>query len=149
MSRCMTPMGAHVLQARLEGVPIDLSRNITGAEAEADSVRVSYGDGSVDEVDRVILCTGYRVDVGRYGFLSEEILSQVERRNGSPRLRRGLESSVQGLHFTGAAAASSFGPIMRFVVGTWYSAPAISRTISGARQRPRYLAYRPRLGTRG
>jgi hypothetical protein len=48
----------------------------------------------------------------------------------------GLESSVPGLHFMGAPAARSFGPIMRFVVGTWYSAPAVARRAAGRRQPP-------------
>jgi hypothetical protein len=48
----------------------------------------------------------------------------------------GLESSVPGLHFMGAPAARSFGPIMRFVVGTWYSAPALARRAAGRCQPP-------------
>jgi cation diffusion facilitator CzcD-associated flavoprotein CzcO len=147
--RALAPMGAHVLRARLEGVPLELQRTISSAEPGDDSVRVTYDDGAADEVDRVILCTGYRVEISRYGFLGDELLARIERRNGSPRLRPGLESSVPGLYFAGAPAASSFGPIMRFVVGTWYAAPAISRAIADTRQRPRYVSYRPRVPKRG
>ena len=35
-----------------------------------------------------------------------------------------MESSVPGLHFIGAPAAWSFGPIMRFVSGGWYTGQA-------------------------
>jgi hypothetical protein len=58
----------------------------------------------------------------------------------------GLESSIPGLHFVGTAAAMSFGPINRFVVGSWYAAPVIARAASGKRQRPLRLSYRPRRG---
>jgi FAD-dependent urate hydroxylase len=53
----------------------------------------------------------------------------------------GLESSVAGLHFMGAAAARSFGPVMRFVVGTWYAAPAVARRAAGRRQPPVSLSF--------
>jgi hypothetical protein len=45
-----------------------------------------------------------------------------------------LESSVAGLHFTGALAAESFGPVMRFVVGTAYTAPALTQGVLGRRR---------------
>jgi hypothetical protein len=92
-------------------------------------------------VDHVLLSTGYEIDIGRYEFLSPELVTQVERTNGHPRLRRGLESSVAGLHFVGAPAAMSFGPIMRFVVGSWYAAPAVARLAAGERQPPLTLAF--------
>jgi hypothetical protein len=41
---------------------------------------------------------------------------------------------VPGLHFLGAPAAYSFGPVMRFVTGTWYSAPAFTMRVLGRRQ---------------
>ena len=53
----------------------------------------------------------------------------------------GLESSVPGLHFLGAAAAYSFGPINRFVVGTWYSAPAGAGRVAGRPQPPISFAF--------
>jgi hypothetical protein len=37
------------------------------------------------------------------------------------------------LHFVGAAAAESFGPTMRFVVGTAYTAPALAQYVQGRR----------------
>jgi len=53
--------------------------------------------------------TGYQVDVTRYPFLSEEIRRSMRVIDGYPVLRRGLESSVAGLHVLGAPAARSFG----------------------------------------
>jgi FAD-dependent urate hydroxylase len=42
-----------------------------------------------------------------------------------------MESSVPGLHFLGAPAAKSFGPIMRFVAGGWYAAQSLTRVVNG------------------
>jgi FAD-dependent urate hydroxylase len=79
--------------------------------------------------------------VRRYPFLAPELAAEVEVDNGYPRLRAGLESSVPGLHFLGAPAAQTFGPIMRFVVGTWYAAPSVTRRVLGRRQRPLATAF--------
>ena len=66
-------------------------------------------------------------------------------RGGYPILNSGLESSLPGLHFVGAPASESFGPIMRFVVGTWYAGPVIARAATGRRQRLARFSFRPRL----
>ena len=39
----------------------------------------------------------------------------------------------------------SFGPLMRFVVGTWYAAPALARSVAGRRQPVVRLSYKPRV----
>jgi len=123
-----------------------MNRHIKSAEARNGTVRISLDDGSEREVDHAILATGWRIDVARYPFLDRSIVERLEVRNGYPVLGPGLESSIPGLHFVGTAAAMSFGPINRFVVGTWYAAPVVARTASGKRQRPLRLSYRPRRG---
>ena len=94
-------------------------------------LQVALSDGSTREVDHLMFGTGYAVDIARYAFLSEGILGELRRREGYPILRRGLESSVPGLHVLGAPAAWSFGPIMRFISGSWYGGRAVARTIAG------------------
>src|SRR5205807_590649 len=84
-------------------------------------LRLDMDDGTSRHVDHALLATGYRIDVSRYQFLSEELIRQVRSRQGYPDLRAGFEASVPGLHFLGAAAALSFGPILRFVCGTRYA----------------------------
>jgi cation diffusion facilitator CzcD-associated flavoprotein CzcO len=145
---CVLPRGADWLRPRLSDVPLDVGRSVTAATPDGDAVRVTFDDGSERSFDHVILGTGYSVDVSRYAFLADGPLDRLETVSGAPRLGRGMESSIPGLYFTGAAAAPSFGPIMRFVVGTWYAAPAIARSISGKRQRPMYFSYRPRAPLR-
>lgn len=155
-AHCTSPLGAHWLRQRLAEVPMEVGRSVTAVSPDHDSLSVYLDDGSERRFDHILLGTGYRIDVSRYGFLSDRLLGRLETVGGSarelgraPRLGRGLESSVPGLHFAGAAAAASFGPIMRFVVGTWFAAPAISYSISGRRQGPMHLAYRPRVPMRG
>jgi FAD-dependent urate hydroxylase len=134
--RCIRPAGAGWLRARLAGVPISLGRSVLRARMDGAAVELSLSDGSTRVVDRVLLGTGFTIDVRRYPFLGDELMANVQLAGGYPVLRAGLESSVAGLHFVGAPAAYSFGPVMRFVVGSWYAAPAIARRAAGRRQPP-------------
>jgi cation diffusion facilitator CzcD-associated flavoprotein CzcO len=144
MRKCTVPAGSHWLRDRLVEVPLRTRREVVGAGMEGDCVEVTFADGERLITDHVMLCTGYRIDVTRMPFLDRTVLDRLELSDGAPLLRDGLESSLPGLHFAGAAAVRSFGPIMRFVVGTWYAAPAIARRMTGAPLRPRHVAYRPR-----
>ena len=81
----------------------------------------------------MLLATGYRVDIGAYPFLPAQLLQRIARVNGYPRLNLGFESSVRGLHFLGAPSAWSYGPLMRFVAGTEFAAPTLTRAVLGRR----------------
>jgi cation diffusion facilitator CzcD-associated flavoprotein CzcO len=129
--RAIRPAGARWLVARLENVPLTTGRTVVAAEAAGDRVRLTLDDGETREVDHVVLGTGYRVDVEEYDFLDPALVTQIRRVGGYPILRRGLESSVPGLHFVGAPAAWSYGPIMRFVSGSWYASKLLARSIRG------------------
>jgi FAD-dependent urate hydroxylase len=74
----------------------------------------------------VLLGTGYRVDLSRYAFLPASLLAEIRQLGGSPALGRGFASSVPGLHFVGAAAARSFGPLLYFVTGTEFASIELS-----------------------
>jgi hypothetical protein len=50
--------------------------------------------------------------------------------NGYPVLKRGLESSVPGLHFVGKPAAWSFGPLLGFVSGAEFASNELVRSMS-------------------
>ena len=89
----------------------------------------SNGTRTSIAVDHVIAATGYRVDVDKLHFLAPDIRTRIARSAGWPRLSSTLESSVPGLYFTGLAAAASFGPVLRFVCGTAFAAPAVARGI--------------------
>lgn len=140
--RCIRPAGSGWLRGRLADVPISTSVAAAEAAERDGEVTLVLSDGSTRTVDHVLVGTGYRVDVRRYPFLDCELAASVAVAGGGyPVLGPGLESSVAGLHFIGAAAAHSFGPIMRFVVGTWYSAPALARRVAGRRQPPISFAF--------
>ena len=88
-------------------------------------------DSTTRSIDHVLLGTGYRIDITRHSFLSPG-LSSLQCVNGYPQLAAGFESSVPGLHFLGAPAAWSFGPLMRFVAGTRYSGRELVRAVLAA-----------------
>lgn len=130
------PMGGYWLRDRMNDVPIHLTRRVVAVQRSNGALTLDLDDGTKREVDHVLFATGYRVDVSRYDFLSPELVSQLRLVDGYPVLRTGLESSVPGLHFVGASAAHTFGPVMRFVTGSWYAAPALARSVLGRPPRP-------------
>ena len=128
---CISPMGAYWLPPRLSDVPFTLDRSVVSAARANGRVVLTLDDGGTREADHVVLATGFHVDVPRYDFLAPALVRSLRLADGSPMLGTGLESSVPGLHFVGAPAAHTFGPVMRFVIGTAYAAPAVGRKILG------------------
>jgi hypothetical protein len=55
--------------------------------------------------------------------------------DGYPKLDSGFETSLPGLHFLGAPAVLSFGPLMRFVAGTEFASTALTRRMLRATRR--------------
>lgn len=114
-------------------VPMSLERTVTGVTSNG-ALTLTLSDGAQREVDHLVLATGFAVDVRKYGFLRPELADSIALIDGYPVLGPGLESSIPGLHFLGSPAAYSFGPVMRFVTGTWYAAPALAARLRGRRQ---------------
>jgi hypothetical protein len=129
--RSIRPAGAAWLPPRLTQVPIRLGRTVVSATARDGKLDVTFADGNTQTVDHMLCGTGYRVDITRYPFLTDELTARIKRAGGYPLLGRGMESSVPGLHFLGAPAAWSFGPIVRFVSGGWYTSRQLVRAIGG------------------
>ncbi|MEO8100567.1 MAG: NAD(P)-binding domain-containing protein [Acidobacteriota bacterium] len=121
------PAASSWLEPRTQGVTFSPSRHTVNAAARGGKVHLQLNDGGERTVDHVLLGTGYKVDIKRYGFLSRELLQGVQTIQGYPVLNRGFESSLPGLYFVGAPATYSFGPFLRFVVGSQYAAQALSR----------------------
>jgi cation diffusion facilitator CzcD-associated flavoprotein CzcO len=128
--RSIRPAGAEWLIGRLQDVPTNLGRSAVTVAPVGEQVKVSFNDGSKRTFDHVLLGTGYRMDVSKYDFLAPELIKAISRFNGYPQLQAGFESSVPGLHFVGAPALWSFGPLMQFVVGTHYASRTLLRHIS-------------------
>lgn len=129
--QALRPAGSAWLVPRLQGVSISAGRAVVKARAAGDQVEVAFDDGTRRSFDHVLLGTGYRVDVARYPFLADDLVTAVRNAEGYPPLDSGFQSSVPGLHFLGAPAAWSFGPLMRFVAGAGFAARRLTRGIVG------------------
>jgi cation diffusion facilitator CzcD-associated flavoprotein CzcO len=132
--RHLGPSGPWFTKDRVIGrVPVQLGCTPERAEIRNNRVHlfVRTSDGSEREIiaDHVIAATGYKVNLDRLTFLSEELRSGVETLEGSPALKSNFESSVPGLYFVGVSAASSFGPLMRFAFGADFTARRITKCL--------------------
>jgi thioredoxin reductase len=86
-------------------------------------------------VDHVVAGTGYEPDLAVLPFLDGALASRIRRIERSPKLSVNFESSVRGLYFVGAAAAFSFGPLLRFVAGAEFAAPAVVQHLAASKGR--------------
>jgi FAD-dependent urate hydroxylase len=128
--RAVRPAGSRWLPARLASVKISTSRFVRSARSLGSEVELKLDDGSERRVDHVLLGTGYDVDISKYNFLAPELVGSIRRLNGYPDLGRGFASSVPGLHFVGATAARSFGPLLYFVAGTEFASRELASYIA-------------------
>jgi thioredoxin reductase len=133
-TRAVRPAGAPWLIQRLAAVKMTTGRCVSEAKAFGDEVRLKLDDGSERQVDHVLLGTGYQVDITRYDFLPQELTRDIEQFDGYPKLAGGFQSSVPGLHFIGATAARSFGPLLYFVAGTESTSRALVSRLSRSRR---------------
>jgi thioredoxin reductase len=135
--RVLGPLGAWWLRERFEGrVRVQEIERLTGAEAPDGSpvltVRLPGGRTERLGADHVIAATGYRVDTAAMDFLGPELRTRLAVSRGTPKLGPGYVSSVPGLYFTGLPAASSYGPVMRFVCGTEFASPRLTKHLAAA-----------------
>ena len=82
------------------------------------------------EFEHVIAATGYRAAVSRLTFLNESVQSRILKTVEAPKLNRHFESSIPGLFFIGAAAANSFGPLLRFAFGARFAARRVAARLT-------------------
>ncbi|HEY1474666.1 MAG TPA: NAD(P)/FAD-dependent oxidoreductase [Pseudolabrys sp.] len=114
------------LRPRLKDVPVDQGRTILAARRDGDGIAITL-DNATKRFDHVLTATGYQVDVDKMRMLAPTLREKIARRNGLPVLNGALETSVAGLHFVGAAAVASFGPLLRFIAGAGFAARRITR----------------------
>jgi FAD-dependent urate hydroxylase len=133
--RAIRPAGAGWLQPRLKDVPITLGRRVMSATPTSSQIRVRLDDRSERLVDHALLATGFRIDASRYKFLEASLSAQLRVANGYPLLKKGLESSIPGLHFLGKPAAWSFGPLLGFVSGAEFASTELVRLITRSNAR--------------
>jgi FAD-dependent urate hydroxylase len=128
-TRAVRPAGARWLPPRLTNVKITTGRAVAAAETVNSAVRLRLDDATERTVDYVLLGTGYDVNISQYNFMHEGLLKDIDQINGYPRLQKGFLSSVPGLHFVGATAARSFGPLLYFVAGTEFASRQLTSHI--------------------
>ncbi|MGA2565922.1 MAG: NAD(P)/FAD-dependent oxidoreductase [Pseudolabrys sp.] len=114
------------LRPRLQDVPVDQGRSILAARRTGDRVALTL-DNATQTFDHVMLATGYHIDVAKMTILEPKLRAKLARYDGLPVLNGTLESNVPGLHFVGAAAVGSFGPLLRFISGAGFAARRITR----------------------
>jgi FAD-dependent urate hydroxylase len=124
------PAGAWWLRERVEGkVPLLFGHQVIESSAAGDRVQLRLSDATgaavTETADHVIAGTGFRFDLTRLEYLTASLRADLKVFAGAPILDHHLESNVSGLFFTGALAAPSLGPLMRFVAGTHFTAPRV------------------------
>jgi thioredoxin reductase len=139
--RALGPTGGWFIKDMVVGrVPTLLGYTPEGAEVKNGMVhlRVRAADGGEREVitEHIIAATGYRVDIERLRLLSAQLRSGIKTVNQTPVLSSQFESSVPGLYFAGVAAASSFGPLMRFAYGADFAARRITQAVKSRSHSP-------------
>jgi NADPH-dependent 2,4-dienoyl-CoA reductase/sulfur reductase-like enzyme len=135
VKRHLGPWGAWWLRQRVEGkVPVRPNARVLDARPSGSRLEVRIQQQGTGElrlaVDHLVCGTGFEVDVDRLLFLDDKVRSAIRRVEKAPALSRHFESSVKGLYFIGPASAFSFGPLLRFVAGAAYAAPALARHIA-------------------
>jgi len=127
-ARAVRPSGAKWLRPRVEGhIRLNPHMTITDAVERGQGVCLKLSDGTTREIDHVILGTGYQANIDALTFIDSALRQQVQVHNGYPLLNEWFESSVPQLHFIGASALYTFGPLCRFVVGARVAAHQIAR----------------------
>lgn len=117
----LRPAPAPWLRRRFGGVRVHANETIHAVRIMGNQVALDLG-GGLRVYDHVLLATGYRIDVAKSDLLSPLLARRIVSARGAPVLGRGFESSVPGLHFVGASAVRSYGPLMSVVAGAGYAA---------------------------
>jgi thioredoxin reductase len=133
--RVLGPAPGWFTREEVEGkVSVHLGANITGARVKGSRAQLELMNQAGERrsllTDHVIAATGYRVDLRRLTFLSSDLRCAIDSVEQTPILSSQFESSVPGLYFVGTAAANSFGPLLRFVFGTQFTARRLTKHLA-------------------
>jgi thioredoxin reductase len=137
------PKGAWWLRDRVEGVlEVLTGHQLRSAEPHESGVLLHLDGPKRSSVaaDHVIAGTGFRIDMSRLQFLSEEIRAGLVTRANCPVVNRAGESTIPGLYFAGAPTMASLGPGMRFISGTHQVAAHLARSVARRARRGTGLA---------
>ena len=150
--RALGPSGGWFSQDLVIGrVPLLLGYAPQGAELQDGVVRLRLrGPDGLDRdivAQHIIAATGYKVELERLTLLDKEIRKSLKTVNGMPVLSSNFESSIRGLYFVGIAAATSFGPVMRFAFGAHFASKHLTSAVEKALSDERSHSTAARLVT--
>jgi cation diffusion facilitator CzcD-associated flavoprotein CzcO len=133
------PSGAWWLHDRVVGhIDVSFRAEVRDVAVESGKVILRVTSGNKESYiagDHVIAATGFKTDMRRHTFISQEVMDSMSMLDGIPILTRNFETSVHGLYVIGPASAHSFGPVMRFVLGTKHAAPRVAWHIRASSRR--------------
>jgi hypothetical protein len=125
------PSGGWFIRNRLKPVNVILGQVLISAKVADGKAHLIFNDKdglSRDIIsEHVITATGYKAELKRMSFLSQEMQSSLALIGETPKLSGNFESTISGLYFAGPTTATSFGPVMRFAVGAGFSSKTISK----------------------
>jgi thioredoxin reductase len=130
------PSAGWFMAARIRPVPVTYGVTPIGIAVVGDKVQLALADHdarySTIETEHLVAATGYRPDLARLAFLEPNLRAAIEILEDAPILSPHFESSVPGLYFVGPAAASSFGPLLRFAAGAKFVSRRLSSHLAAA-----------------
>jgi thioredoxin reductase len=129
---CAKPVGSYWLPSRLESVRVRTGVSVAGVERVGSGLKLALSDGATDQVDLVVLATGYRIDISKYHILDSSLMRHIQKTpDGYPVLDTSLQTSVDGLYMAGVIAEKTLGPTLRFVTGTSNAGPRLAAAVAG------------------
>lgn len=124
VKRHLGPAPGWFMKERVAGkIETLLGRDIVAGAMEDGRVVLTLEDDTRIAADHIVAATGYKPLLSKLAFLDASLRAEIAAAGGAPILKRSFETSVDGLYVIGPMAANSFGPLMRFMVGSEFAAP--------------------------
>jgi cation diffusion facilitator CzcD-associated flavoprotein CzcO len=125
-ARVLRAGGSPWLREAIEStVRIEQGAAVSALERRNGDLRLRLTDGTALDADAVIVASGFRFALERLSFLAPQIREGIATEEGWPLLDRWFRSTDPTVLFVGFASEHRFGPIVRFIPGTRFSAPRI------------------------
>jgi cation diffusion facilitator CzcD-associated flavoprotein CzcO len=102
---------------------------VSVAAGDTSAAHVRLSDGTELGVDRIVLATGYKADLGRVPYLAG-VLDHIEVCGGFPVLDETFQTSLRGLYLPGFTGTRDFGPFFGFTKGCPAAAALVTRGLA-------------------
>jgi thioredoxin reductase len=134
------PAPGWFMRGKLEGrVKTHLGFRLINAYADKGQIVINAVDNNGARLslpaDQVICATGYRPDLRSLKFMDDALRVRIDHVDHTPHLSDHFETSVPGLYAMGTLSANTFGPLMRFMVGSEYVAPRLAAHLAKRAER--------------